>query len=93
MEMHDVNIDMDSKLYSMIKKDNFTVNSIHKCKIDNPGEYSIKGFVDDNIVELLELDGKGFNIGVQWNPEFITDKDEENQIFKGFIDYVNKKSN
>ena len=34
MEMHDVNIDMDSKLYSMIKKDNFTVNSIHKCKID-----------------------------------------------------------
>ena len=93
MEMHDVNIDMDSKLYSMIKKGNFTVNSIHKCKIDNPGEYSIKGFADDNIVELLELDGKGFNIGVQWHPEFITDKDEENQIFKGFIDYVNKKSN
>ena len=92
MEMHDVIIDKDFKLYSMIKKDKFIVNSIHKCKIDNPGAYSIKGFANDNIIELLELDGKGFNIGVQWHPEFITDKEEENQIFKKFIDYIIKSN-
>ena len=92
MEMHDVIIDKDSKLYSMIKKDKFIVNSIHKCKIDNPGAYSIKGFANDNIIELLELDGEGFNIGVQWHPEFITDKEEENQIFKKFIDYIIKSN-
>ncbi len=92
MEMHDVIIDKDSKLYSMIKKDKFIVNSIHKCKIDNPGAYSIKGFANDNIIELLELDEKGFNIGVQWHPEFITDKEEENQIFKEFIDYIIKNN-
>ena len=92
MEMHDVIIDKDSKLYSMIKKEKFVVNSIHKCKIDNPGAYSIKGFANDNIIELLELNGKGFNIGVQWHPEFITDKEEENQIFKEFIDYLIKNN-
>ena len=91
MEMHDVIIDKDSKLYSMIKKEKFVVNSIHKCKIDNPGAYSIKGFAN-NIIELLELNGKGFNIGVQWHPEFITDKEEENQIFKEFIDYLIKNN-
>lgn len=92
MEMHDVIIDKDSKLYSMIKKEKFVVNSIHKCKIDNPGAYSIKVFANDNIIELLELNGKGFNIGVQWHPEFITDKEEENQIFKEFIDYLIKNN-
>lgn len=92
MEMNDVIIDKDSKLYSMIKKEKFVVNSIHKCKIDNPGAYSIKGFANDNIIELLELNGKGFNIGVQWHPEFITDKEEENQIFKEFIDYLIKNN-
>lgn len=92
IEMHDVIIDKDSKLYSMIKKEKFVVNSIHKCKIDNPGAYSIKGFANDNIIELLELNGKGFNIGVQWHPEFITDKEEENQIFKEFIDYLIKNN-
>ena len=92
MVMHDVIIDKDSKLYSMIKKEKFVVNSIHKCKIDNPGAYSIKGFANDNIIELLELDGEGFNIGVQWHPEFITDKEEENQIFKEFIDYLIKNN-
>ena len=92
MEIHDVIIDKDSKLYSMIKKEKFVVNSIHKCKIDNPGAYSIKGFANDNIIELLELNGKGFNIGVQWHPEFITDKEEENQIFKEFIDYLIKNN-
>ncbi len=88
MEMHKVKIDKNSKLYSLINKDNFVVNSIHKCKIVNSGLYSIKGVSDDNIIELLELENKGFNVGVQWHPEFITNKKEENLIFKQFIDYI-----
>lgn len=91
MEMHNVNIDKDSKLYSLIKQDKFIVNSIHKCKIENSGKYKVKGFSDDNIIELLELDDQGFNIGVQWHPELITKKYEENLIFKKFIEYINNK--
>lgn len=91
MEMHKVNISSNSKLFSLINKSNFVVNSIHKCKIDNQGKYSIKGYADDNIIELIELDNEGFNIGVQWHPEFITDRPEQNLIFKGFIEYINNK--
>lgn len=92
MNMHNVKIDKDSNLYNLIGKEEFIVNSIHKCRIDNPGQYEIKGLADDGIVELIEMKDKGFNIGVQWHPEFITDKEEENLIFKKFIEYIKKRN-
>ena len=90
-DMHNVSIDRDSKLYNLIKEDKFIVNSIHKCKIDNPGEYKVKGNSEDGIIELLEYEGDNFNIGVQWHPEFITDKEEQNMIFEKFIKYIINK--
>ena len=91
MKMHNVNIDVDSKLYSLINKEQINVNSIHKCKIDNPGAYTVKGKAEDGIIELLELENKGFNIGVQWHPEFITENEEQNLIFKKFIQYIKEQ--
>lgn len=88
MKMHNVKIDVDSKLYSIINKKQINVNSIHKCKIDNPGTYTVKGKAEDGIIELLELENQGFNIGVQWHPEFITENEEQNLIFKKFIEYI-----
>lgn len=91
MEVHKVKIDNDSKLFNLIDKNEFVVNSIHKCKIDNPGQYEIKGYSDDGLIELLEIKNKEFNIGVQWHPELITEKNEENLIFKKFIEYIKNK--
>ncbi len=93
MNMHKVKIDKDSKLYNLINNKEFIVNSIHKCEIDDAGQYEIKGFSDDGIVELLEMKDKGFNIGVQWHPELIIEKEEENLIFKKFIEYIINKNN
>lgn len=92
MNMHKVKINKNSKLFNLINDDEFIVNSIHKCKINNPGQYEIKGISDDGIIELLEIEDKKFNIGVQWHPELITEKQEQNLIFKTFIDtIINKK--
>ena len=92
MDMHKVKINKNSKLFNLINDDEFIVNSIHKCKINNPGKYEIKGISDDGIIELLEIEDKKFNIGVQWHPELITEKQEQNLIFKTFIDtIINKK--
>ena len=92
MDMHKVKINKNSKLFNLINDDEFIVNSIHKCKINNPGQYEIKGISDDGIIELLEIEDKKFNIGVQWHPELITEKQEQNLIFKTFIDtIINKK--
>lgn len=92
MDMHKIKIDKDSKLFNLIDNEEFIVNSIHKCKIDNTGQYDVKGFSNDGIIELLEMKNKGFNIGVQWHPELITEKNEQNLIFKKFIEHmINKK--
>ena len=88
MDKHKVKIDKDSNLYNLICNDEFTVNSIHKCKIDNAGQYEVKGFSEDGIIELLEMKNKKFNIGVQWHPELITEKKEQNLIFKKFIEHI-----
>ena len=48
----------------------------------------LKGYSDDDIIEVIEYEGKGFNIGVQWHPEFILDRAEQNKIFKTFVDYI-----
>lgn len=93
MNMHKVKITKDSKLFNLINDEEFMVNSIHKCKIDNSGEYDVKGFSDDGIVELLEIKNNGFNIGVQWHPELIIEREEQNLIFKKFIEYINNKNN
>ena len=50
--------------------------------------YTVKGKAEDDIIELLELENKGFNIGVWWHPEFITKNEEQNLIFKKFIQYI-----
>ncbi len=91
MNMHNINLENDSKLFSVMRKNNFEVNSIHKCKIENTGKYSVKGYADDGVVEVLEFNDDNFNIGVQWHPEFIVHKQEENLIFKEFISYIKNR--
>ena len=73
---HDVNINKDSILYSILEKDNIMVNSYHKYKVSNNGSYKISATKDD-IIEAVEKDGK-FNIGY--------DNDvNSRKIFKKFI--------
>lgn len=91
MDMHNVIVDSGSKLFSLINKKEFVVNSIHKCEISNPGKYCVNGFSDDGTIELLEFNSNGFNIGVQWHPELIMDKDEQNMIFSRFVDYLKSR--
>ena len=81
---HDVNINKDSILYSILEKDNIMVNSYHKYKVSNNGSYKISATKDD-IIEAVEKDGK-FNIGLQWHPEKNYDNDvNSRKIFKKFI--------
>ncbi len=89
MKMHNVSIDKDSKLYKMIKVSDFSTNSIHKCKFANVGDYDIKGFADDGIIELIENNDCDYNIGIQWHPELIyTSQPEQNKIFREFVKAV-----
>lgn len=69
--VHEVDIDKNSKLYSIINKDKIIVNSRHKSyivstQLDTSGKA--------NIIEAIEDKNKKFFIGIQWHPETLMDE-------------------
>ena len=83
--VHKVKIDKNSKLYSILKKEELNVNSRHKSYISKTA-LDIVGMCDD-IIEAVEDKNKKFFIGVEWHPESMIEYDiTENNIFSYFID-------
>lgn len=82
--VHSVDINKDSKLYDILKKDKIIVNSRHKSYIINT-DLKVSGRA--NIIEAIEDNAKDFFIGVQWHPETLMD---ENSIllFNNFFSSI-----
>lgn len=89
---HNINIDENSKLFSIVKSNKFQVNSRHICHITKTNKFEKVGFSDDNIIEAIELKNNRFAIGVQWHPESIYEKSiQAKRIFDEFIRVSSKK--
>lgn len=84
--VHDVKISHDSKLYSIILKDSFKVNSRHRMMVSNPGTFKVCGRSSDDVIEYIEREDKKFMIGVQWHPEMMLDDIDQMKIFKSFVE-------
>ncbi len=69
--VHQININKNSKLYKIIKKNKITVNSRHQSYIVST-DLSISSKA--NIIESIEDSNKNFFIGVQWHPETLMDE-------------------
>ena len=82
--VHSVDINKNSKLYDILKKDKIIVNSRHKSYIINT-DLKVSG--QANIIEAIEDNAKDFFIGVQWHPETLMD---ENSIllFNNFFSSI-----
>lgn len=82
--VHYIEINNNSKLYQIIKKNKILVNSRHKS-------YILKTELDvaatNKIIEAIEDKNKKFFIGVQWHPESLMD---ENSIllFNSFFNSI-----
>lgn len=90
--VHDVHIDKSSKLYSIIGKEDITVNSIHRTKVPNSGEYKVVATCGD-VIEAIEKTDKLFNIGVQWHPERTYDDEPSRKIINSFIEACREYKN
>lgn len=91
--VHDIKIDKDSKLYSIINDEYIKVNSRHKDVIVDSGIYTISAYDLNGNVEAIELPNKRFNIGVQWHPELLQDDNSEKlflSFFKAIEEYKSK---
>ena len=85
--VHKVNLNINSKIYDIIKKEVIEVNSYHKHIPSTLGPYKASGIAEDGLYEIIELEDKLFNIGVRFHPELLFLSDENmNAIFKDFVD-------
>ena len=86
--IHDIQIDKDSKLYSLVGEEKISVNSIHHQGINLLGkDLKITAKSPDGVIEGIEHKKHKWCMGLQWHPEFlITDNDLK--IFKNFIDNI-----
>ena len=82
---HSVTIQENTKLYSIISKQNIMVNSAHHQAIKVPGKGLIVNAIsNDGVIEGIEDPTKTFCIGVQWHPEFFI-QGSDNKLLKAFI--------
>lgn len=83
--VHSVNIIPGTKLYDIIGETKIMVNSIHRTKVPNSGDYSVCAKAEGDIIEGIEKKDKLFNIGVQWHPERTNDEPSR-KIITAFIE-------
>lgn len=67
---HSVHIQEGTRLASILNSGEYQVNSRHhQCVADLGKDLVTTATAPDNIIEALELPGKGFVVAVQWHPE------------------------
>ena len=86
---HGVNIEKQSRLYSIIKKEFIRVNSFHHQAVKKVGEglWAVARGGDGMIEAIESVDPHKFLIGLQWHPEFLINRDEYSfHIFTEFVE-------
>ena len=85
---HEVSIINDTKLYDLINKNKYDVNSIHTMiapKENVEGYANISSLSYDGLVESFELNNKKFVIGLKWHPELMLEDEFPDKLFEEFI--------
>mgnify|MGYP001171756906 FL=1 len=81
--IHDVEIDKNSKLYSLIGEKTINVNSIHHQGIDLLGEdLRVTATSPDGVIEGIETTNEWDAIGIQWHPENMIEDEYSKLIFE-----------
>ena len=86
---HKISVIKGTKLYELINKDEYYVNSIHsmiapKEKVQDYVEISSISY--DGLVESFELNNKKFVLGIKWHPELMLEDEFANKLFKEFVE-------
>ena len=84
---HSINIEKESKLYDIFKKEKIFVNSFHHQAVKELGkDLAISALSEDGIIEAVEATDDRFLIGLQFHPEnLVKDHPEFLKLFKELI--------
>jgi putative glutamine amidotransferase len=80
---HQINIKPHSKLAKIVQETSFAVNSSHHQAVQSTN-LMVSATASDGIIEAIEDSHRDFYLGVQWHPEFLTNK-HDNKIFQSFV--------
>jgi putative glutamine amidotransferase len=84
---HDVLIDADSRLASMVPELEFNVNSSHHQAIARLGEgLRVTAHAPDKVVEAIEDPSHPFFVGVQWHPEDMAGEASAASLLGAFVE-------
>jgi putative glutamine amidotransferase len=85
---HDVSLDPNSRLATILGSSSVAVNSLHHQSVQKPAPgIKITGYSPDGVIESLEAPDKHFVLSVQWHPEDLyTNDDSMKQLFASFIE-------
>jgi len=85
--VHKVKLAEDSKCRKFFGKEIIDVNSYHHQSIKTVSDkFRAVAFSDDDIIETIEIKEERFVVGLQWHPEMMVDRHEDQfRIFQCFV--------
>ena len=86
---HKISVVKGTKMYDMIGKDEYYVNSIHSMiapKENVEGFATISSTSEDGLVESFELKDNKFVIGVKWHPELMLEDGFADRLFTELVE-------
>jgi putative glutamine amidotransferase len=89
--VHPVSVDESSRAAGILGETLLHVNSLHHQGLkDIAPALRSAGRSPDGLVELVELPGHPFALGVQWHPEWLTDQPAMQRLFRSFVDAASR---
>lgn len=84
---HEIELEQDTKLYTIIHNTTIRVNSFHHQGMKDSGSLlKVCARSKDDLIEAIEHPEHPFYIGVQWHPERMFHKNkQQQQLFKSFL--------
>lgn len=82
----EVEIENESRLYSIIQRDSLKVNAMNLQAIDETGEnVRVAARERNGLIQAIEHKKQNFWMGLQWHPEYMPQKSEERRIIGEFV--------
>ena len=85
-EAHSLDLKPGSLLAQIYGQEQVKVNSLHHQGAKEIGsQFEVTGWSPDGLVEAFELPGHPFGLGVQWHPEWMPEDENQQRLFRAFI--------
>jgi len=87
--VHRVKIEPDSHLAEALGATEVDVNSIHHQAVDEaaPGTRAV-AWAEDDTIEAIEVPGSPHVVAVQWHPELLEDRPEQQGLFRQLVEHA-----